>query len=217
MKVLKSNAYLYAEMLLLMLGVPVLLYAVIPLHYMLPALWLSALYCHLVYRVIVDAPDRIFWNRNAVTRANVLGILKRFVPAAILLTGLTLWFKPEMFLGFIRERPLWWAIVMVAYPVLSVVPQEIIFRSFFFARYRHIFRGHWAMIIASGVMFGAAHLIFQNHVAPLLCLVGGILFAHTYDKHRSLLLVSLEHALYGCFIFTLGLGRYFYHGAIGPQ
>jgi membrane protease YdiL (CAAX protease family) len=95
-----------------------------------------------------------------------------------------------------------------------VLPQEIIFRLFFFERYRGIFKTRELMIIASGLAFGLAHIIFENWVAALLCAVGGILFAMTYTRHRSLALVSLEHALYGDFVFTVGLGYYFYHGSV---
>ena len=30
----------------------------------------------------------------------------------------------------------------------------------------------------------------------------------------SLFMSSLEHALYGCWLFPVGLGQYFYHGRI---
>ncbi len=43
---------------------------------------------------------------------------------------------------------------------------------------------------------------------------GGWLFADTYRQSRSLWLVCLEHALYGDLIFTIGLGTFFYHGAV---
>ena len=39
------------------------------------------------------------------------------------------------------------------------------------------------------------------------------MFATTYQRYRSLALVCLEHAIYGCLIFTLGLGWYFYGAA----
>jgi hypothetical protein len=42
---------------------------------------------------------------------------------------------------------------------------------------------------------------------------GGLLFARDYARHRSLSLTCLEHSLYGCLIFTIGLGRFFYTGA----
>jgi membrane protease YdiL (CAAX protease family) len=47
-----------------------------------------------------------------------------------------------------------------------------------------------------------------------MTLVGGLLFAHTYWKTRSLLVSAIEHALYGCLLYTIGLGRFFYHGAV---
>ena len=98
-------------------------------------------------------------------------------------------------------------------PLLSVVPQEIIFRRYLFTRFETIFTPAM-MVLVSGLGFGFAHVVFGNWVAPLLCAIGGIMFAQTYARTRSLALVSLEHALYGNFVFTVGLGRYFYHGAV---
>jgi hypothetical protein len=48
----------------------------------------------------------------------------------------------------------------------------------------------------------------------LLTLIGGWFFAETYARTRSMRLVWLEHALYGCLVFTIGLGDYFYHGNV---
>ena len=44
-----------------------------------------------------------------------------------------------------------------------------------------------------------------------LATIGGLLFAATYERRRSTLLVSIEHGLYGDFIFTVGLGGLFYN------
>jgi hypothetical protein len=33
----------------------------------------------------------------------------------------------------------------------------------------------------------------------------------------SLLTSSIEHALYGCWLFTVGLGQFFYHGRVRLQ
>jgi len=41
----------------------------------------------------------------------------------------------------------------------------------------------------------------------ILTFVGGILFALTFQKTKSTLLVSIEHAIYGCWLFTVGMGE----------
>lgn len=213
-RVVNTRSYLYLELAILMMGVPLALSTVIPLKFMLVSLWLVALYCHVIYRAIVEVPERIYWRWHQVKWANLRPILLRFVASSVLAVVLVALWKPTYLFSFVCERPAFWAFVMVAYPIFSVIPQEIIFRSFFFQRYGHIFRSQLALIIASGVLFGAAHLIFQNWVAPLLCVIGGIYFAQTYAKTRSLALAVVEHALYGCMMFTVGLGPYFYHGSV---
>jgi uncharacterized protein len=47
--------------------------------------------------------------------------------------------------------------------------------------------------------------------------IGGALFLQTYLASRSMLLATLEHAAYGMVAFTLGFGRFLYHGAIPMQ
>jgi hypothetical protein len=41
----------------------------------------------------------------------------------------------------------------------------------------------------------------------ILTFIGGILFAFTFKKTKSTLLVSIEHAIYGCWLFTVGMGE----------
>jgi len=214
MRHLHSKPWLLAEWAILMIGLPVALYLTLPIRYLLPMIWLIALGCHLAYRALDRQPTHIWWGRGAVTWANLRPILLRFAFSALLLGLITWIWVPELLFGMIRTKPAFWLLVMVFYPILSVVPQEIIFRSFFFTRYQTLFKPEWMLVLASGVAFGMAHILFHNWIAPLLCFIGGVMFARTYAKHRSLMLVAIEHALYGDFLFTLGLGRYFYHGTI---
>lgn len=113
-----------------------------------------------------------------------------------------------------RERPVLWVAVLLLYPVLSALPQEFIFRVFFFHRYRPLFPAPWQLALASAFVFALAHLVLGNWVALWLSLAGGLLFAYTYAKTGSLALVTLEHGLWGNWLFTLGLGAYFYGGHI---
>ena len=101
---------------------------------------------------------------------------------------------------------------MVLYPLLSVYPQELFFRAFFFHRYRRLFGQGMATVVASALLFGFVHIVFGNWISILLSSVGGMLFARTYFHSGSLALTCIEHALYGNFIFTIGLGEFFFHG-----
>jgi uncharacterized protein len=67
--------------------------------------------------------------------------------------------------------------------------------------------------VASALAFGFVHIIFGSWISVVLSTIGGLLFALTYMKSGSLLLTCIEHALFGDFIFTIGLGQFFYHGA----
>jgi hypothetical protein len=84
-----------------------------------------------------------------------------------------------------------------------------LYRAFFARRYHSLFPRIEASLLASALVFAWLHLIFRNHYAVILTLVGGWFFAQTYARTHSLRLVCFEHALYGNLIFTIGLGNYF--------
>lgn len=105
-----------------------------------------------------------------------------------------------------------WAAVMLLYPIFSVVPQEVIYRTFLVHRYGALFGR--ATPFVSALAFALAHLLFWNWVAVVFTLVGGALFAWTYQRTGSLRLVIVEHALYGQAVFTVGLGKFFYGGTV---
>ena len=67
---------------------------------------------------------------------------------------------------------------MVLYPLLSVYPQAIIYRAFLFNRYALLFDG-WLVIAVSAASFSFMHIIFENPLAVILTMLGGIMFAKT--------------------------------------
>ena len=124
-------------------------------------------------------------------------------------------YAPQLFLVLLRRRPWLWAAIMVGYPLFSVYPQGLIYRAFFFHRYRRLFALNpmaqsRIMILLSAATFALMHIVFHNWIALALTFPGGILFAVRHRNTRSLCVSSLEHALYGCFLFTVGLGQFFY-------
>jgi hypothetical protein len=200
----------------------VILFAALPLGYRfspvrlpaLPVLWGVAGYA--LWQLLIDPRyDRgKLWNIGQLPgRLGV--ILGIFAVAAVAIWFGVHRFAPQLEWSFVREHPAFWAVVMVAYPVLSVYPQGVIYRAFFFERYARLFPANWEMILASAVAFAFLHIIFRNWLAVGLTFAGGILFAARYAETGSLATSSFEHALYGCFLFTVGLGAYFYHGTIG--
>lgn len=156
------------------------------------------------------------WNGRRAKK-ELPRIIVLWAAAALCVAGLVLALRPNVFLSLPRERPGLWVIIMLAYPLVSVYPQEVIFRAFVFHRYRSLFgrRGNLGLIVVSAVAFGYAHIVLANWLAVGATLVGGVLFAWTYSRTRSVAAAATEHALYGCLMFTIGLGRFFYGGAWG--
>ena len=137
------------------------------------------------------------------------------IAAPLLTTGLWLVDPPSLF-RMPRESPRLWALVMVLYPLVSVAPQELAFRTFIFHRYAPFVRGR-GLILLSAALFGLAHIVLRNWWAPAFCTIGGLLFGWTYSRTVSLALACLEHSLYGCFIFTVGWGPWFWAGSLGHR
>lgn len=119
---------------------------------------------------------------------------------------------PKLF-SFVKRAPAFWAVVMVLYPLLSVYPQELIFRAYFFQRYGALFGAGWTMVAASALAFGFVHIALGNWISVALSAVGGFLFALTYQQSGSLLLASIEHAILGNFNLHHRPRSVFYHGA----
>lgn len=136
-----------------------------------------------------------------------------FLAGAVGMAGVVLLLAPEQFLSFPRRNTRVWAIIMVLYPIFSVYPQELVYRTFLFHRYKPLFRSQTALILASAFAFGLMHIVFHHWLSVAMTFAGGLLFAWTYARTRSTLAASVEHALYGCFVFTVGLGSFFYSGA----
>jgi uncharacterized protein len=206
------NLALIAEMIVLFLALPLAFrFKLVPIP-PIPALWLLAAYC--LYRLLNDAAfDRKqLWNPAALPPA-APQILAIFAACALLVGAGVYFLAPRLLFNFVRRAPVFWAIVMVLYPILSVYPQGIIYRAFFFERYRGLFPNSVVLIAMSAVAFSFAHIIFRNPIAVAFTLIGGLLFAWRYAGTGSLFTSSFEHALYGCWMFTIGLGEYFYKGA----
>jgi uncharacterized protein len=211
--------WLAVEFTLLFYAFPLVLWKQPHRGLILPALWLPAALCAWWLWRDRSFNRQAFWDRAERRReiwpAEAGRILFLLALAFLPLLALTIWLRGvDGLFEFPRRAPTWWALVMVLYPLLSVYPQEVVYRAFLFHRYRPLFGDGPGLLLVGATAFAFVHIVFNNPVAIALCLPGGLLFGYTYRRTRSLLLVSLEHGLYGCLIITLGLGHYFFHGTI---
>ncbi len=153
-----------------------------------------------------------FFGLAHVTRRDWLHLVLRVAVVAVVLGVVLQVMQPDAMWGLLKKRPGFWGMVMVAYPVLSVLPQGVVYRGLFFERYAGLF-GRWAGVVAM-VVFSLAHLMFFNAHALVLTLAGGVIFVWQYRKTDSLMFASIEHALYGDLAFTVGWGMYLHCGTL---
>ena len=134
-------------------------------------------------------------------------ILVNFSIILILTVVLVYFSNPDMLFSVMLKKTTLWAVILLVYTLFSVLPQELIYRTFFFHRYQLLFKNKSMFIFLNATLFSLAHIFFRNTLVLILTFLGGLLFAFTYHKSKSTLLVSIEHAIYGNWLFTVGMGE----------
>jgi len=117
--------------------------------------------------------------------------------------------KPLFSFPFFREYSFLFAVIIAAIYSCFCILQEIIFRSAVQHSLIHFLTGRYAKmrIIATTTLIAAAtHLHLKSIIFPLIVIFPNIFWCMLYDKHRSLLSVSLSHILIGVWaLFILGI------------
>ena len=214
-KILSSKPYLITEFFTLCIAVPGYIIITKSAPFLFSFLWGATLYGYLILRGAQYSQTlRTLWNWEQVNWTNLKPILIRWLLASIGMCIFIYFYDPDQLFRLAKEHPQRLSAIILIYPVLSALPQEFIFCSFFFARYAPFFGSGKKMVIASAIIFAYAHILYINPVAPTLSLLGGLIFAQTYLKTKSLSLVTIEHGLYGISLFISGTGWYFYSGNV---
>ena len=136
-------------------------------------------------------------------------VLKHFLAAAVSINLATWYLAPDWLFALPLEQTIMWLGLLLLYPVLSAWPQEVIFRTYLFHRYKRLFKSKQLRAWLSAGCFALAHLMFANWIAVVGAFIAGLVFAFTYMHSRSTVLVAVEHSLWGCWLFTAGLGVHF--------
>ncbi|AUP77520.1 CPBP family intramembrane glutamic endopeptidase [Flavivirga eckloniae] len=149
-----------------------------------------------VFKIAPNLKWQKFWK---------LTIFKLVIIAV--LTTLFVWLTDSTLLfNVLLNKPKLWVFILFIYSFFSVYPQEIIYRTFFFERYKGLFKKEALFVFVNAVIFALGHIFFKNSLVIILTFFGGLLFAITYNRTQSTVLVSIEHAVYGCWLFTVGMG-----------
>jgi len=152
-----------------------------------------------------------FWHSGDrdVEQLQLKQVILRFLICALVVIALTTAFFPERLFVLPWKMPLEGGLVLATYALLSVYPQELIYRAFFLKRYQELFPSGQGLWLANSIVFAWLHVIYRNPLAIALTLVGGWFFTQTYARTRSMRLVCFEHMLYGGLVFSVGLGEFF--------
>tara|TARA_R110002073_G_scaffold83987_2_gene200080 strand:- start:5204 stop:5830 length:627 start_codon:yes stop_codon:yes gene_type:complete len=114
--------------------------------------------------------------------------------------------EKEALFNVVINKPKLWVLILFIYSLFSVYPQELMYRTFFFQRYKELISNKTLSIFINATVFSLGHIFFRNTLVLVLTFFGGLLFAITYSKTKSTFLVSIEHAIYGSWLFTVGMG-----------
>jgi membrane protease YdiL (CAAX protease family) len=206
-----DRAALWAEFLALFVAVPVALAVVLPAGTMFPVLFAAAaLGLWLLHRTPGFRWSDLWQGAEEVTWPRVLGFgaLTLAVSVIVLLAV-----APESLFALARQQPFLWLAVVLLYPVLSALPQELLFRPLFFRRYRPILPRRGADV-CNAALFSLAHLMYWSWIVAVLTFAGGLVFAWAYRRRRSFPLAVALHAVAGVVLFTAGMGMFFYSGSV---
>lgn len=202
---------LWVEFAALYLGAPLAIALLLPPRLMFAALALFSLLGLMLlsrtggfdWRGLFRGWRRVPWTAVALLALATLGA------GVVLLTA----FQPDALFAMLRANPAFLGVIWVVYPLLSALPQELVFRPLFFHRYGALLPMGPAAIVLNAAIFSFAHLMYWSPVVLLLTFVGGLVFAGAYVRHGFPAAFVL-HAVAGNVLFAVGMGVWFYSGNV---
>ena len=206
------NSWLWLESALLYVAAPVIMAV------FLPADWLF-----LMLFIVMVIGLFLLWHTPGVRLSDLFRGFGRIywkttcvftVVTAIICYIVVTAYEPDSAFRLLRENPLLLLMIAVLYPILSALPQEIIYRPLFFHRYGGLIPSRNQAVFVNAALFSLAHLMYWNLVVAVMTFLGGLVFAGIYAKSGNFPMVVLLHAIAGNLIFAFGLGIYFYSGMV---
>lgn len=205
---LKSNKGVkLTEIFLLFVVSPIVLFLSIPIVFKVVYLLLGVIYITLI-SIFIEQFKKVKLDhklRNSVLKH----IVFRFLIIALLTISILYIKDKESLFNVVLNKPTLWLKFSGIYILFSVIPQELIYRTFFVKRYQELIKNEVLFILINSILFSFAHIWFQSWVVLSFTFVGSLLFLNTYLKTKSTWLILFEHSLYGVWLYTVGFGALF--------
>lgn len=206
-----SRPQLWAEFVVLFVAVPLGIALFLPPDRLFPALfafslgglallwWTGGFH----WRGLLTGWAQIRWSR-----LGVFALMVGVIGWSIMKTG-----NPDFAISTSPERLRFLVVLWLLYPLLSALPQELIFRALYFHRYGSLFSHPTVAILINAAVFSFAHLMYWSAVVAVLTFAGGVIFAHLYLR-KGFTSAWLVHGVAGNMLFTVGMGAYFWSGNV---
>lgn len=199
-----EKIYRWLELLVFFVGLPVLyLYDFAPGFWKVAPLLFFFAYC----LVILTRANEFTWGDWNLKWIEWRTWVRLLLFPMTLYVILFFVFPGNLFADFDDKKVV---MAIIAYPLFSSLPQEIIYRKFFYYRYHGLISQRLLMWLVNAALFAFAHIYFGNYVALIMTFFGGLFFSWTYISTRSLLFVSIEHSIYGLALLCSVMNQYFY-------
>lgn len=202
---MSSNKYLITELIILFVLTPFVFLLPVPAPIKAGIVLLGIIYVLVttIRNKLVSIKSLYVWSTISYWKYVLLRIVLLIAISTFLMYSLS---SEKLFI-VLKTNLGFWLMLSAFYSIFSVYPQEFLYRSFFFARYAMLLKNPISFIAFNAIVFSIAHVGFKNPLVLLLTLIGGVVFAITYSKTKSLLYTSVEHAIYGSWLFTVGTGE----------
>ncbi len=202
---------LWAEFAALYIGVPLAIALFLPPGYLFVALFAfmlagMALLWHtggFDWHSLLRGWSEVRWLRTLT-----FGLMVGVISWAVMKTA-----NPDFQINTSPPRLRFLVILWMLYPILSALPQELIFRVLFYHRYGSLFADARVALLVNAAVFAFAHLMYWSGVVTVMTFAGGLAFAWVYLL-RGFPAAWLLHAIAGNVLFTVGMGAYFWSGNV---
>ena len=132
-KIILNKVYKTSELIFIGLLIPTLILVYRLAENVILILWLITLYGGFIYLKYHNRSNlKQIMNFQAFTKKNVNIILVRWLLLTIVIYLITFYFYNDKLFTIQKQNPYFLIVIFFVYPILSALPQEFIFTTFFF-------------------------------------------------------------------------------------